>query len=220
MEEIEVLERRIRQIEKIIESTESSLGKIRSLLDQMRKDQVKELYKDVEGIEGYFDGSFMIADDGTNYEVPGNYAAKSRIVYGDRLKLIDEGGKQIFKQIVKVGRKKVDGVLSKKEGKWYILTDLGSFRVSDTAAEFNNAQLNDEGVAIIPADNKNAPFAALDRVKKKFKPKPKPVEKPKAPKKKAPKKKPPTKKKEKVSEISKETPPAKTSTILDEDDLR
>jgi len=106
----------------------------------------------------------MTADDGQRFEVPANYAAKSRLVYGDRLKKIEENGATLFKQIVKVPRKKIQGILNKKEGMWYIITDAGSYKIADVAAEFNHAELHDEAEALIPETDANAPFAALDKI--------------------------------------------------------
>jgi hypothetical protein len=126
----------------------------------------KELYKSMPGVEGVFDGVYLVTDDGQKLEVPANYAAKSRLVYGDRLKVIEEGETKLFKQIVKPERQRVEGILSKKEGKWHLLTPTGTYRVSDIAAEFNFAQINDKAIGIVPKDNLNVPYAALDKIDK------------------------------------------------------
>ena len=75
-----------------------------------------------------------------------------------------DSGKQIFKQIDRVERKVIEGVLTKKEGKWYLLSDVGSYKVSDASAEFNKAKINDRAFALIPAENTKVPFACLDRI--------------------------------------------------------
>lgn len=41
-----------------------------------------------EVVEGYFDGESMIGDNGQTYPVPQNYASKSQLVVGDRMKWI------------------------------------------------------------------------------------------------------------------------------------
>jgi hypothetical protein len=47
-------------------------------------------------IHGIFNGESMVASDGQTYTVPENYASKSRIVEGDRMKLtITTGGRYI-----------------------------------------------------------------------------------------------------------------------------
>lgn len=181
-------EDKIKQLDRLIGDLERVLREAKETLRDLEN---KKDYKDVPGIEGTFDGIYMITDSGEKHEVPPNYAAKSRLVYGDRLKLIKEenqngrdvgsvggtGGtqgeseenrppKDVFKQIIKVPRKKLQGVLNKKEGKWYVLTSAGTYKISDKSAEFNNLLINQEVDVLVPENNMNAPFAALDFVKK------------------------------------------------------
>lgn len=153
-------------IKLLIRSAFKQLDKIQDVIESMEQEDKKSYYQGIPGIEGYFDGQNLIADDGRKTEVPGNYAAKSRLVYGDRLKVFSESGKQIFKQITKVERKKIEGVLGKKEGSWYILTKEGTYKIADLAAEFNKADLNDKANAFIPSNNQNVPYASLDKVLK------------------------------------------------------
>ena len=164
------LAKQIEIISHLLETNEKNLQKVRSILQTLESESKKDMYREVPGVTGTFNGISMTAEDGKNYDVPANYAAKSRLVFGDVLKLIDEGDKKVFKQIEKVERRKIEGILTKKEGRWYILSDAGSYKISDNAAEFNNAQLNDEAVALIPANNVGASFAALDSLKKKPQP--------------------------------------------------
>ncbi|OGC70722.1 hypothetical protein A2415_03750 [candidate division WWE3 bacterium RIFOXYC1_FULL_39_7] len=158
--------KQIETINSLLETTEKNIQKIKSMLQMLESDSKKDMYRDVPGVTGVFNGISMTAEDGKTYDVPANYAAKSRLVYGDTLKLIDEGEKKVFKQIEKVERRKIEGILTKKEGRWYILSDAGSYKISDNAAEFNGAQLNDEAVAFIPANNLGVTFASLDSLKK------------------------------------------------------
>jgi hypothetical protein len=157
-------EKRLDQIRALIESTYHNLDKISRMVEKLQQDQKKEMYKNMPGIEGIFDGLYLVSEDGTKHEVPANYAAKSRLVFGDKLKIVEEDGKKVFKQIQKPERKEVKGVLSKKEGKWYLLSDSGTYKISDTAAEFNKAELNEEAVALVPENQLNVPFAALDLI--------------------------------------------------------
>lgn len=151
-------------MKKLIYSAVNQLEKIQNVIESMEQDERKVYYQSIPGTEGNFDGQYLIAQDGRKTEVPENYAAKSRLVYGDVLKVFNDAGKQVFKQIDRVERKKVSGVLTKKEGKWYLLSDSGSYRVSDASAEFNGAMLNDKASAYVPAKELNAPWAALDEV--------------------------------------------------------
>lgn len=144
-------------------------GDISNALDTIKRVEElekKELYKSMPGIEGVFDGVNLVTEAGEKLEVPANYAAKSRLVFGDRLKIIEENGTKLFKQIQKPERLRVEGVLSKKEGKWHLLTPAGTYKISDIAAEFNYAEINDKAIGLVPKDNPNVAYAALDKVEK------------------------------------------------------
>jgi len=59
-------------------------------------------------IIGTFKGDYMVSDDNRSFPVPHNYASKSKLVVGDRLKLfITEEGDFIYKQIEPIQRKKI-----------------------------------------------------------------------------------------------------------------
>lgn len=159
-------DKKLEQVELLIQATYRNLEKMRKLLVVLDEESKREGYRMLPGVEGTFDGVHLVAADGTKHEVPANYAAKSRLVFGDRLKMLEEGGKKVFKQIEKVERKRVSGVIAKKEGKWFILSDSGSYKLSDIAAEYNNVALHDKAEVLIPASNMSAPYAALDKVLK------------------------------------------------------
>ena len=147
-----------------LEQIESTLNSARKILKRLETEYLKVDYTQIEGIVGKYDGKQLITEAGEKYEVPSNYAAKSKLVYGDILKLIEEDGKKLFKQIERVRKERVEGILTKKDGEWFLLTDRGSYKVSEAAAKFQNAQLNSQATAYLPADNMDAPFAALDVV--------------------------------------------------------
>lgn len=120
----------------------------------------------LSSIEGTFDGSHMVSADGKKYRVNDNYATKSMLVYGDKLRAYDENGKYWFKQVDKVKREKVSGVLTQKAAVWHVVTGDGSYKVSPEAVDFLNLKVNDEVAVFLPANNKRVPFATLDFVKK------------------------------------------------------
>lgn len=125
---------------------------------------VKDSYREVEGIFGVFDGSDMVTSDGIKHEVPKNYAAKSKLVFGDKLKLIEVDGKKLFKHVEKQERKKIHGILSRLGDTWSFVSDAGSYAISPTAAEFQKATDGLEAVALIPANISGVQFATLDSV--------------------------------------------------------
>jgi hypothetical protein len=73
------------------------------------------------GIDGVFDGERMVDAEGKTYQVPPNYASKSKLVEGDPLKLYITGdGKYVYKQLGPVPRQTVPGTL-RLEGNHYIV---------------------------------------------------------------------------------------------------
>ena len=155
------------RVRQILWDLQKDITKALDAVKRIEEEEKRKYYQTIPGVEGEFDGEFLVDSSGKKHDVPNNYSAKSRLVHGDQLKRIEDNEGVVYKQIHKVDRDKIKGVLNKKEGQWYVLTDKGTFKISDTAAEFNHAEVNDEAVAIIPRDNHNVPFAALDRV---FKP--------------------------------------------------
>ena len=151
-------------VKNLLQSALNQIEKIQNIIDNLEKEERKAHYQNIPGTEGVFDGQYLVAEDGRKTEVPPNYAAKSKLVYGDILKVFMDSGKQIFKQIDRVERQVIEGVLTKKEGKWYLLSDVGSYKVSDASAEFSKAKINDRAFALIPAENTKVPFACLDRI--------------------------------------------------------
>jgi hypothetical protein len=175
------LQPQIKKIEQLISKSEYNLAQLKDALQVLSSMAEKPDYSQVPGITGYFDGSHLVDESGNKYEVPANYAAKSRIMYGDSLKMIEEEGKTIFKLTDKQEKRKIEGVLNKKDGKWYLLADTGTYKISDVAAEFNGAVVQAKARALVPENKLNAPFAALDKVyleepEKASQPSPKPVE--------------------------------------------
>lgn len=154
----------IDNIKKQINKIQGELDSLRKEVNDIGKEDKGSVDEEIPGVLGFFDGYNLVTDNNQKYEVPANYAAKSRIVYGDKLKMVDQEGKKMFKLVEKVKRKKVDGILNKKEGNWFFITDSGSYQISNNAAEFNKAELNDEAVALLPEDNLSTPFATLDKI--------------------------------------------------------
>src|SRR3972149_7845610 len=159
------LEHRVKNIENLLVNAEKNLRKAQALLQTLDSD-LKSSYEDIPGLLGVFDGEYMLSADGKKYEVNPNYSAKSMLVVGDNLKMIEEGDKKLFKQVSKVPRKRLAGILNKKEGNWYALTDAGSYRVLDVAVEFRQGEVNDELIVLIPAGSPNVEWAALGKMKR------------------------------------------------------
>jgi len=157
-------QKKYENIKNLVQAALNQLDKVQNAIELLESEDRRAHYQSIPGTEGVFDGQNLIAQDGRKTEVPSNYAAKSKLVYGDILKVFTDSGRQIFKQIDRVERKTVEGVLTKKEGKWYLLTDIGTYKISDASAEYHKAELNNRASALIPAQNPKVPFASLERV--------------------------------------------------------
>lgn len=105
-------------------------------------------------IEGLFDGEKMIGPDGQTYVVPANYASKSRLVDGDKLKLIiTPAGFFIFKQIQPIERRRLVGLLEEGEdGEFYVLADDRRWRVLTASVSYYKGQAGDEVVILVPQE--------------------------------------------------------------------
>jgi hypothetical protein len=152
LEDLRVIKKRFNHIENILkESERAQYGPSR----------------DLPGENGIYDGEFMVTAGGIKYEVPKNYAAKSLLINGDELKRMEQDGKVAYKIVNKVSRKKIEGLLSKKDGKYVILSDSGTFNLLKTAVEFRNIKQGEWVLAVIPETGSANNFAAIDKVIKK-----------------------------------------------------
>jgi hypothetical protein len=152
LEDLRIIKKRFNHIENIIKESE------RAQYSPSR---------DIPGINGIYNGEFMVSSDGVKHDVPKNYAAKSLLVNGDELKMMEQDGKVAFKVVNKVPRKKIEGLLSKKDGRFVILSDSGTFNLLKTAVEFRNIKQGEWVLAVIPENGSANNFAAIDKVIKK-----------------------------------------------------
>lgn len=121
--------------------------------------------RDLPGIIGKFDGEKMVAADDKTYPVPTNYAGKSKLVYGDTLKMLENNeGARLFKQIEKVARKKVEGKLVKKDEQWWVTAQEGEYKVLNSNVSFLGGQEGDETSVLIPENDLGAPWAAIEAI--------------------------------------------------------
>lgn len=172
---INILQNKVAQLEREVaelklkiqlfeNSTDTSSGNT-NVPHQSTNSTSKTDYSEIPGVIGTFDGFNLVTVDNNKFEVPENYAAKSRLVYGDKLKMIEDDGKNLFKIIQKVEKEKVSGILLKKEDVWYLKTRDNEYLVPKVGVEFYNATEGLPAIGIIPKDNPNVPYAALDTVK-------------------------------------------------------
>ena len=154
-------------IRQALGAAESSIKLAKQLLNDLVDSGVIAKPKAVElpGIAGIFDGENMASENGQTFPVPANYASKSMLVVGDSLKLVDEGKEKRFKQIEHVKRHKTTGILTKKDGKWKVVTPEGSYKVLPSAVAHFGADVGNEVTLHLPANNLTVPYGAIESVK-------------------------------------------------------
>lgn len=122
-----------------------------------------------EGVDGVFDGERMVDVNGKSYQVPPNYASKSKLVEGDPLKLyITPDGKYVYKQLGPVERRTVPGTL-RMEGSHYVVdSDEGeSYGILTACVTYymalHNTKPGDRVMIMIPCDVQ-ARWAVIDNI--------------------------------------------------------
>ena len=165
----DVPEKQIKRLRALLSEAETNVAAAKELLISVvgEDSELVEKVKDKalgKVIEGVFDGQNMVGSDGKTYPVPANYASKSKLVQGDILKLtIAEDGSFLYKQIGPVPRKQVVGVLSQKDGHYYVDVEKKQYRVLLASVTYFKAKPGDQVSVNIPADETvNAEWAALE----------------------------------------------------------
>ncbi len=121
--------------------------------------------EDGQVVYGFFDGQIMIGDDGKQYPVPANYASKSKLVEGDKLKLtITPDNRFMYKQIGPVQRNYLIGIVKQDErGNFTVQTQDKEYKVLLAAATYFKIEPGDEVTLIVPQDGKTI-WGAIENV--------------------------------------------------------
>lgn len=164
----ELPEKQVKRLKSLIQEAETNLAAAKELLISIVGDdgiQTHNSPEEVAGkvIEGVFDGQSMIGPDGKTYPVPANYASKSKLVEGDILKLTiaDDGG-FIYKQIGPVARRQIIGTLVQHDGAYYVEAGGREYRVLLASVTYFKARMGDQVSIVIPEDNREATWAAVE----------------------------------------------------------
>jgi hypothetical protein len=93
-------------------------------------------------VEGVFTGDEMLGSDNNKYPVPVNYASKSKLVQGDKLKLtIAPNGKMMYKQIAPIAREVKAGLLIKEKDKFQVIADGNTYDLLTAAVTHFKAEV-------------------------------------------------------------------------------
>ena len=117
-------------------------------------------------IEGVFNGDAMVGADGKRYNVPPNYASKSKLVEGDILKLtITQNGSFIYKQIGPIDRDQFICVLARDQltGDWYAVKDERRWRVLTASVTYFHGKPGDQVVILVPKSSRSN-WAAVENI--------------------------------------------------------
>ena len=166
----ELPEKQVKRLKSLIQDAETNLAAAKELLISIlgEDDTIvtpRSSQEDVTGkvVEGVFDGQMMIGPDGKNYPVPANYASKSKLVEGDMLKLtITDDGGFVYKQIGPAVRKQIIGTLQQHDGAYYVEASGREYRILLASVTYFRIAVGDQVTIIIPEDNPDATWAAVE----------------------------------------------------------
>ncbi len=162
-------------------SSSKELEKVKQLLDRAEADiraaksvlftaEISGQAKDLAArtgrvVEGVFDGQAMIDSMKKSYQIPANYASKSKLVAGDVLKLtILDDGTFLYKQIGPVKRIKLVGELIEiGEGKYAVKTDDAQFQVLSASVTYFKAKTGDRLTILVP-EEVSSDWAAVENI--------------------------------------------------------
>jgi len=171
-------EEQITKILRMIDSAETSLHTARSLLVELAPGAMPEMgarpiratdaraYESGETqiVEGVFDGQNMIGPNDKIYPLAANYASKSKLVEGDRLKLtIMPNGSFLYKQISPIEREILKGTLVKEDGQFKVLANDKQYRVILASVTYYKGNVGDEVTLLIPKD-KESIWGAIEAI--------------------------------------------------------
>src|ERR1700759_4206552 len=164
----DVPEKQIKRLRALIQEAETNLAAANELLVSLVGDDEHVQAKPTEEvrgkvIEGVFDGQNMVGSDGKTYPVPANYASKSKLVQGDILKLtIADDGAFLYKQIGPIPRQQIVGVLTQKDGHYFVTVGTTESRVLLASVTYFKAKPGDQVSINIPDSDVQAEWAALE----------------------------------------------------------
>ena len=164
----DVPEKQIKRLKALITEAETNLAAAKELLISLVGEDpivTATARENISGkvLEGVFDGQNMVGSDGKTYPVPANYASKSKLVQGDILKLtIGDDGAFLYKQIGPIPRKQVVGVLTQKEGHYFVEVGTRAYRVLLASVTYFKAKPGDQVSVNVPEDDTDTEWAALE----------------------------------------------------------
>lgn len=164
-------QKQIEELKQTVEELKASLGVATEMLGKLEgrtTDVQRDGVLNSKVVEGVFDGKDMVGPDSRRYTVPANYASKSKLVEGDRLKLnIMEDGTFVYKQIGPIERRRVRATLMYDEdlGEYQAMAEGGrTYKLLKAAVTYYHGDQGDEVIILLPEDNPGCRWAAVENI--------------------------------------------------------
>jgi len=164
----------IHALQELISTAERSLHHAKNLMTQISgKKVLPQVEPDMAGlhaykhgkskvIEGVFTGKDMLGVDKKTYPVPANYASKSKIIEGSKLKMtIKADGSYQYKIIDEIDFDTTTGTLIKEADTFIIISQQGIYQVLPASVTYLQAHVGDRVAIRIPRGIK-ATYATID----------------------------------------------------------
>lgn len=158
----------LEEIRKLLDGAESKIRQVKSKLfanEMNKKATMVDDISEADVMQGVFDGEQMIGSDKKKYQVPANYASKSKLVTGDLLKLtITEDGRFLYKQIGPIPRKNLIGVLEELEdGSWQAVVNGKKYKLLVASVTYYKGNDQDKVSITVPLETESE-WAAFDNI--------------------------------------------------------
>ena len=166
----------LKSLRNAIVAAENSIRTAKHLLTELLGGDVKNNFDaSTQGLSAYnedgatvvewvFIGDGMLGSDGNTYPVPQNYASKSLLVQGSRLKaIIQPNGRIMYKIIEEIPYETKLGIVTKMGEKYQITTDDKTYNVLVASVTFHKVTVGDT-VSIRVPKGKEATYAVIDNI--------------------------------------------------------
>lgn len=149
---------KIQLLNQALNAASSSLNLAKQLLSEIEH---RGVTTEMPGLVGKYDGMFMVTEAGKKYPVPDNYSAKTKLVYGDKLKMVEGPEGRRFKLLEEMEREEQEAHLAVKDGHFDALGKDGSYRLIQGAVRYWSGEEGDKIKILLPKGQRNVPFAGL-----------------------------------------------------------
>lgn len=161
----------LEQLERLMDEEDPAVNELESLVARRQGWEGEFVSPAMQGryVDGVFDGESMIGEDGRKYQVPPNYASKSKLVEGDMLRLtITDNGRFIFKQKGPIERQRVMGTLTldEQQNEWRVIANGNKYKVLPASVSYYKGAPGDDIVVLLP-ENTPSKWAAVENIVKK-----------------------------------------------------